>query len=289
MPILLPGWTQDRTVIGSGGLDVQQSAPARGVVHTTEGSFDSAMSVFRSRLAAPQLMMEPWPDGRKVQLIDLSRNGYALKRNGAQATNGMGHCAQIELVGYAGQAHTWPTSWLENVADMVKQVSDALGIRVWGETCYGAGAGWILASPYARQRYSAAKWAGFDAWCGHQHVPGNDHWNPGGLDLPRICEMAQGAPIPDFRELLEDNMAEFVLKKKGTAGALHVVTDGSGTQLTKLQTPRVVSFYTKSKTRGGLGLKLYEADDTSHSRLLEELQKNEVRPVKLVDATASTR
>lgn len=35
-------------------------------------------------------------------------------------------------------------------------------------------------------RMSVDEWKAFSGWCGHQHVPGETHWDPGGIDIDAI-------------------------------------------------------------------------------------------------------
>ena len=39
------------------------------------------------------------------------------------------------------------------------------------------------------------EWNDFDGWCGHQHVPENEHWDPGKLDIGRLLRITRpGTP-----------------------------------------------------------------------------------------------
>ncbi|GAA0464000.1 hypothetical protein [Streptomyces olivaceiscleroticus] len=38
---------------------------------------------------------------------------------------------------------------------------------------------------------SASQWNGFRGICGHQHVPENDHGDPGSLDFRHVLELAK--------------------------------------------------------------------------------------------------
>jgi hypothetical protein len=39
------------------------------------------------------------------------------------------------------------------------------------------------------------EWNNFDGWCGHQHVPENEHWDPGKLDIGRLLRIKRpGTP-----------------------------------------------------------------------------------------------
>lgn len=51
----------------------------------------------------------------------------------------------------------------------------------------------------AAQRMSFDAWERFDGWCGHRHVPENDHWDAGALDLAKLARYtaeALGVPPP---------------------------------------------------------------------------------------------
>lgn len=202
----LPGFTRDETIRGAGGGTFVPAAPC-GVVHTTEGGWESAMAVFRSRMTAPHVMIDP-VTRRRAQFIPLDRSAYALVNdNGGVETNRHGP-RQIEVVGYAGRMHDMPADQKEWFAlEVIRPMSLAVGITGPGLECFGEDAGWVLASPTARQRMSFADWNQFNGWCGHQHVPENSHWDPGALDLPAIVQQAQGEDDVT-REELDDALVE---------------------------------------------------------------------------------
>ncbi len=56
---------------------------------------------------------------------------------------------------------------------------------------YGQDCGWTLASVDAPQRFTSEQWDNFSGVCGHQHVFGNDHWDPGGLNVIRAVNYAK--------------------------------------------------------------------------------------------------
>jgi hypothetical protein len=45
-------------------------------------------------------------------------------------------------------------------------------------------------------RMSFAQWQNFTGWCGHQHVPENDHGDPGSMDFARVIALAKGGTTP---------------------------------------------------------------------------------------------
>ena len=202
----LDGFTRVDDVRGKGGGTFVNAAPC-GVIHTTEGSnIDAALSVYRSKMVAPHCTVDP---ARRIRLqhLPLDRSAYALVNdNGGVETNRHG-ARQIEVVGFAGRMHDLPDDQLEWLAtEVVRPISQAAGITGPGLECYGDGAGWILATPTARQRLSFDAWNRFGGWCGHQHVPENSHWDPGALDLPRIVQIAQQGEDDPMATLNDDQV-----------------------------------------------------------------------------------
>jgi hypothetical protein len=44
-------------------------------------------------------------------------------------------------------------------------------------------------------RMTEDEWTDFDGWCGDQHVPKNEHWEPGKLDIERLLRIKRpGTP-----------------------------------------------------------------------------------------------
>jgi hypothetical protein len=41
-------------------------------------------------------------------------------------------------------------------------------------------------SAHGQNRMSVDEWNRFAGWCGHQHVPGETHWDPGAIDIDAI-------------------------------------------------------------------------------------------------------
>lgn len=214
----LPGFTRDESIQGAGGGTYTGTYPWRFVLHTTEGSWDSAMSVFRSRMVAPHLMYDP-ATRRKAQFIDLDRSAYALRHQGPETNRA--HCIQVELIGFADRPFTGELADRIGI-DLVAPVLAAKPITTAHPTFYGPGCGWTLASSSARQRMSSAAWTSFNGICGHQHVPGNEHWDPGAIDIDRIIRAAgQGEDDVTVEELKK----ELVNQDKRTAAVIAKFTD----------------------------------------------------------------
>lgn len=176
-----------------------------GVVHTTEGlSLQAALGAYRQNRSWPHTTVGG-PDRVRIQHLPLNVPARALKNTSAPGqTNREPRVIQVEILGFAGQSHTWDDDYLDWLGRNVIGPMSLLG-RVPLTTSvefYGADCGWTLASPTARQRLSREQWDTYSGWLGHQHVIENDHWDPGGLDMARILAAARGhlpptpAPIP---------------------------------------------------------------------------------------------
>lgn len=243
MSIWLPGFTRDDNIRGAGGGTYLPAAPC-GVIHTTEGSaISSAQSVYRQKMVAPHCTVDPV---RRIRLqhIPLDRSAYALvNAAGGVETNRHG-ARQVEVVGFAGRMHDLPDDQLEWLAtEVVGPISAAVDITGPGLKQYGEGAGWILASPSARQRLSFAAWTAFSGWCGHQNVPENSHWDPGALDLPRIVQIAYQGEDDLTRDELDDALVEADERAKAREAAMvdAVVDDNRKTRRMLLDVVDAVS------------------------------------------------
>lgn len=205
MAVWLPGWPRDESILGAGGGSYT-SGPGKFLWHTTEGSWDGSMSVFRSRLTAPHVMVDP-KARRRVQFIPLDRSAYALRNEAGGVETNREQVLQVEVVWWAARAHELTDGdleWLgrEVLAPMVAAAPFPIAVDRF-PTFYGPDAGFTLATPDARQRMPAGVWDSFSGQVGHQHVPENSHWDPGALNVAKITAAAQGDEVTadDIREI----------------------------------------------------------------------------------------
>jgi hypothetical protein len=158
--------------------------------HTTEGgSLSGAESAFAPY--PPHLGVNP-DTGECHQYLALDRCAYSLGNSDAEDS----YVIQVEVVGYAAQSHTWSPArlaWLG--AHVAQPVADAVGVPpiIAPQGFHGEGEGMILASSGSPIRFTLAAWDGFAGHVGHQHCPGDDHWDPGRLDLAAILN---ATPVP---------------------------------------------------------------------------------------------
>lgn len=187
-----------------------------GVIHTTEGR---TLPSYGGGSMAPTVTGVP-DMARKLikwhQHYDVDESARALANKLGGVETNRANVFQVELVGTcddklksawsgktAGRDYIhWPTApeWaLSEVAWLVRWMNANHKVPM---TCvpqwvaYGRDPrrpGVVPASygahPY---RMSAAQWQRFTGWCGHQHVPENDHGDPGSMNMLRVIELARG-------------------------------------------------------------------------------------------------
>ena len=175
----------------------------KGVIHTTEGkTYAGARGAYiASGGSAPHFTVsfererfEAW------QHIPLNRAARALARApGNPIQTNRWSAIQIEMVGYADAEQCkkhdglyqadFPEPYLAGIAELMRWVEANAGVGRHGARfvhypeSYG---------PANGVRMGGEQWRLFDGWCGHQHVPGNDHGDPGDFDIARLI----GGAVP---------------------------------------------------------------------------------------------
>ena len=171
-----------------GGV-ITSTAPPRAVWHTTEAQpgtaavWASMIRVLNSKSAEPQILYDPLTD-RLGQFMALNLSGRALRNDGTYQTNRTGRvCIQIEVIAYAAKPFTnyWKPG--KNFKAMIA------ALRSWGIAVDSWPAGPpprfvadpprnVPESPRSRQ-----VWLSKGGYYGHSQVPGNNHGDPGGVDV----------------------------------------------------------------------------------------------------------
>lgn len=188
--------------------------PWRVVAHTIEGSASPGM--IAGHPYPPHLWYDP---ATRVlyQTVPLGRSAFALYQAGdAPHYTNKARALQVEIAGHAADTAVWPTEWCDNIAEdvivpfcewaaMQGGQIDLLGFIPDPGPIPGS------ATADAPQRLTPDQWAALRSMCGHRHVPmGDDHWDPGGLDLRRIARHAAiiiGAQL----DQLGDTMPDYLL------------------------------------------------------------------------------
>ena len=104
----------------------------------------------------------------------MSVGGRALAHpSGVVPTNGA-HAFQIEVCGFASQPD-WPAKQRTAVRKVMRFIEANGGVE--------RGSHFSFTAP---QRLSNTVWLSARGWLGHVHVPGNDHTDPGRIDIDRL-------------------------------------------------------------------------------------------------------
>ena len=192
-------------------------APWRFVFHTIEGepSADGFRRLAAEHTNSPHLWAMPSAH-LLLQTIPLNRSAYALARPGSVQTNRL-HAVQVEVWGFAakmGSLHQHAIEWLAErllapVARLVPINLDRVH-PTGGVSCYGRN---------SRCRMTAEQWQSFDGVCGHQHVPDNEHWDPGDMPLRAIAHRARqlvGGGTPQREQLADHDGPSFAAETAET-------------------------------------------------------------------------
>lgn len=221
-----------------------------GVAHTTEGRTVPSYADASGRRGANAPTVTGLPDcaARKLrwyQHYDVDESARALANKLGGVSTNTANVFQIELVGTcdpkardawvrAGHRQNvdfifWPEApdWaLAEVAWLVRWLHDQHGVpltcvRDW--LAYGVDArrpGVVPASYGANPaRMSHDQWRAFKGWCGHQHVPENDHGDPGAMDFARVIALAKGATASEEDDMpTTDEIVKAIATKDGHFG-----------------------------------------------------------------------
>lgn len=158
---------------------------------------------------------------RWFQHFDIDRSSRALRNlAGGVATNTL-NATQVELDGtcdyskrtnwgsrVAGRDYIYwgdPPDWaLRDLAELLRWLNANHAVPLTGPSM------WLTYGPDTRRagitpasygaspaRMSFSSWTAFKGICGHQHVPENDHGDPGSLPFAKLIALAKGDTIPE--------------------------------------------------------------------------------------------
>ncbi|MCA1572464.1 MAG: hypothetical protein LC798_19625, partial [Chloroflexi bacterium] len=139
-----------------------------------------------------------WPhatiDGEGIhQHLPIDVYGFALANAAGGAETNRANAIQCEILWFSAEIEDLPDDVMAHVADWVDWVAEQTGTPLEftefrGDGSYGEN---------APQRFGAREWLDFSGICGHQHVPENDHWDPGAFPVDRLRALLGNAPPPD--------------------------------------------------------------------------------------------
>lgn len=176
------------------------------VWHTTEGT---SLPSYGGGASAPNFTAKPDFTAKRLvwyQHYDFDASSRALvNKAGGVETNTL-NVVQVEIVGTCDPAthKKWGSTphlytpdlpdWaIRDLAAFAKWAHDQHGVPLTSDVTFKAYPG-----SYGNNgvRMSAAKWNSFTGHCGHQHVPENDHGDPGSFPMAAILTRAKGTSAP---------------------------------------------------------------------------------------------
>lgn len=183
------------------------AGPYRIVLHTTEGnSYAGALAAYRANRVAPHFTAS-YEGGRfrHWQHIAINRSASALRHPAGTVHTNRLSAIQIEVVARAANP-IWPEGLVVGVADLVAWVMEQTGVQAVAPHFEAYPASYGL---HNGLRFSEADWLTFNGVCGHQHVPGNDHGDPGAINVaallptPKVQRPVSPPPgvVYDYEEL----------------------------------------------------------------------------------------
>jgi peptidoglycan hydrolase-like protein with peptidoglycan-binding domain len=190
-------WVQGAERFGDGVIGgVMDGGKPRSTQHTVEcppgrGYFMS-MGAYLVRVATePQLLYDPQSDSLG-QFGPLNRSGRALRNAGSVRTNRTGTVnIQVEVCAYASRP--WTTGF--NPAEKPNYLKMIAAIDSW-DVPRDWPAGPPQAYPGDHDDRDMWTWLNRSGYFGHSQVPGNDHGDPGAIDITKCPPRDGVGPTP---------------------------------------------------------------------------------------------
>ena len=203
-----------------------------GCIHTTEGP---TLYDYNDGASAPTITSVP--DFRNKRLVhhqhfDIDESARALVNKPGGVQTNTANVFQWELVGTCDPATSkkwtaqgiqhiyWPNppDWaIREVAAVMQWLHKNHGVPLTGRPEWRA---YPASYGATSVRMSFAEWTKFTGWCGHQHVPENDHGDPGALPFARILAVAKGQTTPTPAPQEDDvALTDAEIKKVAAAAA----------------------------------------------------------------------
>ena len=169
--------------------------PWRVVLHTTE---TTGVPGYNGGGSAPHLTYQP-SSRHWTQHTDLGVAARALRNLDGGVQTNRANALQVEIVCYSDRNIAEDSSSRLWVGDLdVLAYDDLRAFIDWTAHEYGVHKFWPgeQALSYSQAnaagfRMSGSAWEDFSGVCGHQHVPENDHWDPGALDWEQLMTIEQ--------------------------------------------------------------------------------------------------
>lgn len=191
-----------------------------GVMHTTEGR---TVPSYGGGGSAPNFTALPDIKAKKLkwyQHFDFDVSSRALVNKAGGVDTNTANAVQVELVGTCDERNAttwdgkragidylfWPAApdWaLAELAKFVKWAHEEHGVRLDSTVTWKPYKKGQVGGSYGANgvRLTGSQWGAYYGWLGHQHVPENDHGDPGDLDFARVLAHAKGSNPPEEEDM----------------------------------------------------------------------------------------
>lgn len=172
-------------ITGAASPSFDPAYPFRGVLHTTETTdYTYSPLSYYGHLNPPHFTVVNKTSGVKIhQHFSMNGGARALRnKTGGVQTNSAG-AIQIEIAWRSANIANLPDEMKAALNTLIDWISNVKGITKTSPPFFDDTDGYGTGAP---SRMSFAQWRTFNAWCGHQHVPENVHWDPGQIDIAAL-------------------------------------------------------------------------------------------------------
>ncbi len=172
-------------ITGATSPSFDPSYPFRGVLHTTETTdYTYSPYSYFGHLNPPHFTVVNKPSGVKIyQHFSTNTGSRALRNKTGGVKTNAGGAIQIEIAWRAANISNLPDAMKDALNSLIDWISSTKGISKTSPPFFDDNGGYGTGAP---SRMSFAQWQSFNAWCGHQHVPENVHWDPGLIDIDAL-------------------------------------------------------------------------------------------------------
>ena len=172
----------------------------RGVLHTTE---TTGLPDYRRGASAPHFTVDP-RSGRIWQHYETARPSRALKHPAGTIDTNNARAIQIEIIAYSDANIAKRVGGLHIDRLTPAQLAPLAKLMRWIEATHQVAAtSGLTFKPYPASagtgngvRLGSTAWRKFGGWCGHQHVPVNDHGDPSDIAIARLLTNLAPTPAP---------------------------------------------------------------------------------------------
>lgn len=158
--------------------------PYRIVLHSTEGAtYAGAKGAYTSNNNCPHFTASN--EGGRFQVwqhVPLDMGSSALKHPEGTVDTNLQSAIQIEAVAMAAQP-AWASGLVAGVGELMAWIGQQCSVQATAPTFKAYPASGGVANGV---RFTPEQWTPFNGVCGHQHVPNNDHGDPGAIAIATL-------------------------------------------------------------------------------------------------------